>query len=218
MTGKGASSLPPDVFRKALSDNGIIEHNDVDSIRVNIPFSKRKRVVYGNLKFKHKQTFDIEYEGNTISFVLYDPNDSRAEITLLHMPINTTQEIITYIFNAINPKWIPSDIRLEPGIEQRHDRWQLMLQCNDVGEIPHQFTLPRRGPEKENLTIKVFVTGRLSPCAHCHGDHRSKQCPNPPPPPRPEPRHQTAVSQPCGAGVPPVQSLFNQDQLTSSQP
>ena len=54
LTGKGASFLPPDVFKKALSDNGIIEHNDVDSIRVNIPFSKRKRVVYGNLKFKHK--------------------------------------------------------------------------------------------------------------------------------------------------------------------
>ena len=173
LTGKGASSLPPDVFQKALSDNGIIEHNDVDSIRVNIPFSKRKRVVYGNLTFKHKQTFNIEFEGNTISFVLYDPNDSRAEITLLHMPINTTKEAISYIFNAINPEWKASDIRLEPGVEQRHDRWQLMLQCADINDIPHNFILPKRGPEREDLKIKVFVTGRMSPCVHCQGDHRS---------------------------------------------
>ena len=188
LTGVGASALPPDIFLKALKDNNIINECDIKTTKVNIPFSKRKRMVYGCLKYKHKQTFNLDYKGNSITFLLLDPNDTRLELTLLHMPINTTQEIITYIFNAINPKWIPSDIRLEPGIEQRHDRWQLMLQCNDGAEIPHQFTLPRRGPEKENLTIKVFVTGRLSPCAHCHGDHRSKQCPNPPPPPRPEPR------------------------------
>ena len=126
LTGVGASALPPDIFLKALKDNGII--NDIKATKVNIPFSKRKRVVYGCLKFKHKQSFSIQFKQNEISFLILDPNDTRVELTLLHMPINTTKEIITYIFNAINPKWIPSDIRLEPGIGQRHDRWQLMLQ------------------------------------------------------------------------------------------
>ena len=217
LTGVGASALPPDIFLKALKDNGII--NDIKATKVNIPFSKRKRVVYGCLKFKHKQSFSIQYKQNEISFLILDPNDTRVEMTLLHMLINTTKEIITYIFNAINPKWIPSDIRLEPGIEQRHDRWQLMLQCNDVKDIPHHFILPKRGPEKENLTIKLFVTGRVSPCAHCQGDHRSSQCQNPPPPHRPEPRNQAAVSQPCDAGVPLLMpSLFDQEKLISSQP
>ena len=219
LTGVGASALQPDIFLKALKENCIIHECDLNTTKVNIPFSRRKRIVYGCLNYKHKQTFDISYKGNAITFLLLDPNDTRAELTLLHMPINTTREIIIYIFNAINPKWIPSDIRLEPGVEQRHDRWQLMLQCNDIGEIPNQFTLPKRGPEKENLIIKVFVAGRMSPCAHCQGDHRSKQCPNPPPPPRPETRHQvTTESEPRDTGVSLVKPLFEKDQLISSQP
>ena len=131
------------------------------------------------------------------------------------MPINTTPEIITYIFNTINPAWELSEIRLEPGIEQRHDRWQLMLKCSEQNEIPHQFVLPKRGPEKEDLTIKVFVTGRVSPCVHCHGEHRSNQCPNPPPPPRPEPRPQTADSQPRDTGVP--QQVADWDKIPNLQ-
>ena len=62
-----------------------------------------------------------------------------------------------------------------------------MLQCADFKEIPHHFILPKRGPEQENLKIKVFVTGRVSPCVHCQGDHRSSQCPSPLSP-RHEPR------------------------------
>ena len=131
--------------------------------------------------------------------------------------ISLCTEVLEYIFNAINPNWKTSEIRLEPGVEMRHDRWQLMLECSDRNEIPHYIGLPKRGAEKEDLKIKVFVTGRVSPCVHCQGDHRSNKCPTPPPP-RPEPRHQTAVSQPRDAGVPLVQKLFNQDQLTSSQP
>ena len=128
LTGVGASALPPDIFLSALKNNSIINECDMDTTRVSIPFSKRKRMVYGCLKFKHKQTFDLNYKGNVITFLLLDPYDTRCELTLLHMPINTTKEIITYIFNVLNPKRIPSDIRLEPGKEQRHDRWQLMLQ------------------------------------------------------------------------------------------
>ena len=93
LTGVGASALPPDIFLKVLKDNGII--SDIKATKVNIPFFKRKRVVYGCLKFKHKQSFSIQYKQNEISFLILDPNDTRVELTLLHMPINTTKEIIT---------------------------------------------------------------------------------------------------------------------------
>ena len=115
LTGVGASALPPDIFLIALKDNNIINECDIVTTKVSIPFSKRKRMVYGCLKYKHKQSFDLNYKGNVITFLLIDPYDTRFELTLLHMPINTTKEIITYIFNVLNPKWIPSDIRLEPG-------------------------------------------------------------------------------------------------------
>ena len=44
---EGANTLPPDVFIQALRDNGIVQPDDVNKVRVNIPHSKRKRVVYG---------------------------------------------------------------------------------------------------------------------------------------------------------------------------
>ena len=156
LSGIGASTLPPDIFLTALKQNSIISDNDIKTTRVIIPFSKRKRLVYGNLKYQHKQTFEFQYQGYTISFILFDPNDSRAELTLLHLPINTTPEVIEYIFNAINPNWKTSEIRLEPGVEMRHDRWQLMLECSDRNEIPHYIGLPKRGAEKEDLKIKVL--------------------------------------------------------------
>ena len=215
LSGIGANALPPDIFLDALREKGIITDNN---IRVNIPFSKRKRLVYGNLKFKHKQSFEYQYQDNTITFMIFDPNDSRAELTLLHMPINTTPEVINYIFNAINPNWKTSEIRLEPGVEQRHDRWKLMLECSDRNEIPHYICLPKRGAEKEDLKIKVFVTGRVSPCVHCQGDHRSNHCPTPPPPPRPEPRR-AADSQTCDrktAGLP--RQSFHVNEIKSTQP
>ena len=60
LTGVGASALPPDIFLKALKDNGII--NDIKATKVNILFSKRKRVVNRCLQFKHKQSFSIQYK------------------------------------------------------------------------------------------------------------------------------------------------------------
>ena len=214
LSGIGANTLPPDIFLIALIKNGIITDDDISNTRVNIPFSKRKRLVYGNLKYKHKQTFEFQYQGNTITFILFDPNDSRAELTLLHMPINTTPEVISYIFNAINPNWKTSEIRLEPGVEQRHDRWQLMLECSDRNEIPHYIGLPKRGAEKEDLKIKVFVTGRVSPCVHCQGDHRSNKCTNPPP--RPEPRRAADSQTRDTAGV--QHQSFELDEIKSTQP
>ena len=215
LSGIGASTLPPDIFLNALRKNKIISDNDIKTARVIIPFSKRKRLVYGNLKYQHKQTFEFQYQGYTISFTLFDPNDSRAELTLLHLPINTTPEVIEYIFNAINPNWKTSEIRLEPGVEMRHDRWQLMLECRDKNEIPHCIGLPKRGAEKEDLKIKVFVTGRVSPCVHCQGDHRSNQCPTPPPP-RPEPRRAADSQTRDTAGVP--SQSFDMNEINSTQP
>ena len=109
LSGIGASTLPPDIFLNALRKNKIISDNDIKTTRVIIPFSKRKRLVYGNLKYQHKQTFEFQYQGYTISFILFDQNDSRAELTLLHLPINTTPEVIKYIFNAINRNWKTSE-------------------------------------------------------------------------------------------------------------
>ena len=47
LSGIGANALPPDIFLDALKEKGIITDNNV---RVNIPFSKRKRLVYGKPK------------------------------------------------------------------------------------------------------------------------------------------------------------------------
>ena len=166
LKGVGAYSLPPDAFLNALQEHGIIQKENANQVQVTIHASKRKRFVYGKVTFKHKQSFDMQYQGHTISFLFIDPSDTRSEVTLLHMPIDTTERAIREIFRVLNPEWHVSDIRQDPGKERRHYRWLLMLQCTDTSDIPHNFILPRKGPEGEHLRIKVFVTGRLSPCYH----------------------------------------------------
>ena len=79
------------------------------------------------------------------------------------MPVETTERAIRFIFNAINKDFCVSEVRVAPGRQRRHDRWQLMVECDDVGDIPHSFILPKMGPEYEDLKIKVFVDGR-KPC------------------------------------------------------
>ena len=131
------------------------------------------------------------------------------------MPIDTTKQAIQQIFRTLNPEWSASDIRQEPGKEKRDDRWILMLECKDKNDIPHRFILPNKSPEGKDLTIKVFVTGRVTPCFHCGGEHRSSQCPSSPPS-RAEPRR-AADSQPReSAGVP--HQIFDYDTVTSNQP
>ena len=76
------------------------------------------------------------------------------------MPVETTERAIKYIFNTINSDICVSDVRVAQGKQRRHDRWQLMVECNDIQEIPHSFILPNMGPEYEDLKIKVFVEGR----------------------------------------------------------
>ena len=41
-----------------------------------------------------------------------------------------------------------------------HDRWQLLIECSDIDDIPQLFILPNMGPDGEHLMIKVFVEGR----------------------------------------------------------
>ena len=90
LIGPTANSLPYDVFVNALKDNGVFVNNDTTGVQVNIPFTPRKRTVFGKLTFTHRQTFEIEYQKKIVSFLLIDPCENRLEITLLHMPYQTT--------------------------------------------------------------------------------------------------------------------------------
>ena len=137
LRGPNANSLPYDVFINALKDNGIFSNNDMTGVQVNISNSPRKRTVFGKLVFSHRQTFDIEYLGTSVSFLLIDPSDKRLEITLLHMPFQTTPKAIEYIFTNLNKDWNVSDIKHAPGNQKRNDRWQLFLKCENKNHIPH---------------------------------------------------------------------------------
>ena len=226
LSGTDSNKLPYDIFIKALRDNGIFHDDDNCDVDVLIPGTKRKRFLFGNLNFHHKQSFEIEYKGNVIQFLLIDPNDSRIDITLLHMPMRTTPEAIEYIFRAINDKWKVSDIRHSPGKEHRLDRWQLLLQCEDRGAIPHSFILPNMSPEKQDLTVKIYVSGRNAPCYLCNeDDHTADQCPSKPTPPPVEshatPVPATAVSRaalvPRATSVPPATASQQQHTTDTSE-
>ena len=160
LRGEGASLLPPDIFLEALKSNGVIKNDNIDSVKTLIPGTKNKRVICGDLNLKHRQTFAIKYKEETIHFLIIDPLTKSSEVILLHMPIETTPAVITHIFSVLDAKCTVTDIRCEPGRERRHDRWQLMLQCDDKDKIPHHFVLPNRGIEGEDLNIKVFIEGR----------------------------------------------------------
>ena len=160
LKGEEASTLPPDVFIKALHDNGVLKDNNSSNVRITIPHNNRKRFVYGDVNYSHRQTFSITFNQDNISFLLLDPDDARVQVTLLHMPIETSEGAIKHIFNEINNDFCVSDIKVAPGKQMRHDRWQLMIECSDIDDIPHLFILPNMGPEREHLKIKVFVEGR----------------------------------------------------------
>ena len=128
LRGDGAATLPSDVFLKALSIHGVIKNDNIDSVKTLIPGTKSKRVICGDLNLKHRQTFEIKFEENIVQFLIIDPNTKSSEVTLLHLPIETTPAVITHIFSVLDPECSVTDIRCEPGKERRHDRWQLMLQ------------------------------------------------------------------------------------------
>ena len=160
LKGEEAATLPPDVFINALHDNGVLKDSNSSNIRMTIPHNNRKRFFYGDVNYLHRQAFSITYKQDNISFLLLDPDDARVQVTLLHMPIETSEGAIRHIFNEINSDFCVSDVKVAPGKQMRYDRWQLMIVCSDIDEIPHLFILPKMGPERENLKIKVFVEGR----------------------------------------------------------
>ena len=71
LRGSNANKVPYEEFINALRDNGIFVNNDMSGVHVNISETPRKRTVYGKLKFKHRQTFDIVYLGCTVTFFAY---------------------------------------------------------------------------------------------------------------------------------------------------
>ena len=94
--------------------------------------------------------------------LLIDPLESRAEVTLLHMPIETNPAVIEHIFKSLNPEWKASAIKQVPGEQMRADRWELLVACSDKRLIPQGFVLPEMGPERQDVKVKVFVRGRKS--------------------------------------------------------
>ena len=70
-----ASTLPPDIFVKALHDNGVLKDNDSRNIRMTMPRKNRKRIVYGDVNNVHRQKFSIDYNSDKISFLLLDPDE-----------------------------------------------------------------------------------------------------------------------------------------------
>ena len=163
LQGVGASSLPPIVFFKALVENGIIKDDCYNNFKITMPENNRKRYVFGDVHFTHRQSFSIIFQGETINFLLINPKDSRLQITMLPMPVETTEEAVLFILKSINSKIDVSDIRLAPGSQMRHDRWQAMVSYECRNLLPDHFVLRDLGPENENLKVKLFIEGRKSP-------------------------------------------------------
>ena len=113
----GAETLPNEILQRELKNKSIIV--DDNAINISIIESKKKRYVYAmKLKYVHRQTVNILYEGHLLSLLVIDPNDTRAEITLLHMPIQTNPAVIEHIFLTMYSEWRPSDIRHAPGEQE----------------------------------------------------------------------------------------------------
>ena len=189
LRGVGASSLPPMDFFNALVENGIIQDNCYNNFKITMPENNRKRYVFGDVHFTHRQSFSIIFQGETINFLLINPKDSRLQITMLPMPVETTEEAVLFILKSINSKIDVSDIRLAPGSQMRHDRWQAMVSYECRNLLPDHFVLRDLGPENENLKVKLFIEGRKSPqnddpvMTKSSSSHAQRQTPPAPPAP-----------------------------------
>ena len=60
---------------------------------------------------------------------------------MLPMPVQTTTEAVAFILKSINNKIDASDIKLAPGSQMRHDRWQAMVSRESVDLLPARFVL-----------------------------------------------------------------------------
>ena len=140
-------------------------------ITIIIQDNNRKRYVFGNVSYTHRQQFIANYNDEEITFLLIDPKDKRTVVTLLHMPIQTTEKAIRHIFSALDEDCVVSDVKVAPGSQMRHDRWQLLLECQNKERIPDSFILSKMGIEGEDIVVKVFLEGRNR---HLH-EFRSNQ-------------------------------------------
>ena len=164
LRGVGASFLPQDIFINSLYKEGVLKNSSIDSVNIIITENNRKRYVYGDVSFEHRQEFSIPYKENKISFLLIDPSDNRKQVTLLHMPIETTPEAIAHIFKTFHSDIKISNVTQASGSQIRHDRWQLLAECYDFNmiHVPDVFILPNMSPEGHDIYAKIFVEGRPS--------------------------------------------------------
>ena len=209
INGVGAKQLPNEVLQKKLKDESIIIDENDQHVNISIIDSKRRRYVYANkLKYEHRQTLNIIYDGQLLTLLLIDPKDARAEITLLHMPIQTNTAVIEYIFKSMNPNWKTSGIRHAPGKQKRGDRWQLYLECDDKKSIPDAFLLREMGPESQDINVKLFVSGRSDSQMSINEQTEEKILTTPPPPSQPHPS-------PKSSAPPPPPKLFSRRPVCS---
>ena len=145
-------------LQKHLIDNAIISGDVNNKCRIVYFESKRKRYVYAkSLNCYYRQRIQIVSQGKNLHLLLIDPFESRAEVALLHMPIETNPAVIEHIFQSLNPEWKASAIKQVPGEQMRADRWKLLVACSDKRLIPQGFVLPEMGPERQDVNVKVFV-------------------------------------------------------------
>ena len=55
MRGPSAARLPPDAFINILFENNILSENNFEKIRIVIQDNNRKRYVFGNVSYTHRQ-------------------------------------------------------------------------------------------------------------------------------------------------------------------
>ena len=114
----------------------------------------------------------MNYNDEEITFLLIDPKDKRTVVTLLHMPIQTTEKAIRHIFSALDEDCVVSDAKVAPGSQMRHDRWQFLLECQNKDRIPDSFILSKMGIEGDDIVVKVFLEGRNR---HLHEPRSNQQ-------------------------------------------
>ena len=72
-------------------DNGVLKDYDSRNIRMTIVRTEKELYIeIGDVNNVHWQKFSTDYNSDKISFLLLDPDESQVQVTLLHMPIETS--------------------------------------------------------------------------------------------------------------------------------
>ena len=103
INGSGSFDYPNDLLKKCLIDEKVIRYRDDNQIEILVLETKRKRFLYAKrLDYYHRQSIEVEFNGQTLTLLLLNPNNTQAEVTLLHMPIETNDSVIEQIFKSMN--------------------------------------------------------------------------------------------------------------------